>query len=144
LFDNQEVAIVGISNWTLDSAKMNRAVHLNRPLPSVDDLHFTVAKLLSAQNNHHLLKHLLSNLSKAYNSLYHSQKTKQDFYSLRDFYAFVKDLALDLAYQRSKNEFELLKHAVSHNFNGIGVAEFADVFQLFLKVSSIVFVGKYK
>ena len=33
-----EIAIVGISNWTLDAAKMNRAVCLLRPDPSEPDL----------------------------------------------------------------------------------------------------------
>lgn len=26
-----DVSVVGISNWALDSAKMNRAIHLSRP-----------------------------------------------------------------------------------------------------------------
>ncbi|CAN0062103.1 unnamed protein product, partial [Sphacelaria rigidula] len=33
--------VVGISNWELDSAKMNRAVHLHRPAPTVEDLTLT-------------------------------------------------------------------------------------------------------
>jgi hypothetical protein len=28
-----DIAVVGISNWALDSAKMNRAIHLSRPEP---------------------------------------------------------------------------------------------------------------
>ena len=32
------VAIVGISNWALDPAKMNRAVCLRRPEPKENDL----------------------------------------------------------------------------------------------------------
>lgn len=36
-----EVAVVGISNWALDAAKMNRAIHLSRPEPTLDDLHET-------------------------------------------------------------------------------------------------------
>ena len=34
-------SVVGITNWTLDPAKMNRAVHLYRPAPTVDDLSMT-------------------------------------------------------------------------------------------------------
>ena len=33
-----EVAVVGISNWALDAAKMNRAIHLSRPDPEQKDL----------------------------------------------------------------------------------------------------------
>ncbi len=28
-----DIAVVGISNWALDAAKMNRAIHLSRPDP---------------------------------------------------------------------------------------------------------------
>ena len=30
-----DVAVVGISNWALDAAKMNRAIHLYRPEPDI-------------------------------------------------------------------------------------------------------------
>lgn len=44
--------VVGISNWELDSAKMNRAVNLQRPPPTVDDLELTAkgAQLILACN----------------------------------------------------------------------------------------------
>ena len=31
--ESLDIAVVGISNWALDSAKMNRAIHLSRPEP---------------------------------------------------------------------------------------------------------------
>ena len=33
-----EVGFIGVSNWSLDPAKMNRVVFLNRGDPSNDDL----------------------------------------------------------------------------------------------------------
>lgn len=33
--DQLDIAIVGISNWALDAAKMNRAIHLYRPEPDI-------------------------------------------------------------------------------------------------------------
>ena len=44
-----EVAVVGISNWALDAAKMNRAIHLSRPEPTLDDLHETGLSVRHAQ-----------------------------------------------------------------------------------------------
>ncbi|CAC5402561.1 RNF213 [Mytilus coruscus] len=35
------IAVVGISNWALDAAKMNRAIHLSRPDMSLRDLQLT-------------------------------------------------------------------------------------------------------
>lgn len=29
--DSLDIGVVGISNWALDAAKMNRAIHLSRP-----------------------------------------------------------------------------------------------------------------
>lgn len=33
--ESLDVAVVGISNWSLDAAKMNRAIHLSRPDPGI-------------------------------------------------------------------------------------------------------------
>jgi len=37
----RRISVVGLSNWVLDPAKMNRAVLLNRPDPTEEDLRFT-------------------------------------------------------------------------------------------------------
>lgn len=42
------VAVVGISNWALDAAKMNRAVCLQRPEPLEADLHATGEAIVRA------------------------------------------------------------------------------------------------
>ena len=44
-----DVAVVGISNWALDAAKMNRAIHLSRPEPTLKDLEETGSSILEAQ-----------------------------------------------------------------------------------------------
>ena len=38
---NKEVGLVGISNWTLDASKMNRAIHLSIQEPELEDLIMT-------------------------------------------------------------------------------------------------------
>jgi len=79
------VACVGISNWTLDAAKMNRAVHLYRPPPTVEDLCDTAEGMVNSSN----LKAYLQSLSKAFFEVYGSQK-RQDFWGLREFYSTVR------------------------------------------------------
>ena len=44
-----DVAVVGISNWALDAAKMNRAIHLSRPEPTPNDLGETAISLYQAK-----------------------------------------------------------------------------------------------
>jgi hypothetical protein len=43
-------AVVGISNWALDPAKMNRAVHIYRPAPTVEDLSMTAEGMVKSAN----------------------------------------------------------------------------------------------
>lgn len=78
-------AVVGISNWALDPAKMNRAVHLYRPAPTVEDLSLTAEGMVRSAN----LKGYLHELARAYNEIYHSQE-HADFWGLREFYSTVK------------------------------------------------------
>lgn len=44
---NPPIAIVGISNWVLDPAKMNRAICLQRPEPTEDDILLTGKSIIS-------------------------------------------------------------------------------------------------
>ena len=46
-----EVAMIGLSNWSLDAAKMNRAVHVSRPPLSDQDLRETVLSMREAINS---------------------------------------------------------------------------------------------
>lgn len=89
---------MGISNWALDPAKMNRAVHLHRPAPTVDDLALTAKGMLQceagdgaskggASSNNRLLK----GLAIGYERVYREQKLP-DFWGLRDFYALVRTI----------------------------------------------------
>ena len=45
-------AVVGISNWALDPAKMNRAIVLSRPDPDADDLEKTAAAIMESFADH--------------------------------------------------------------------------------------------
>ena len=47
LLERPEVAVVGLSNWALDLAKMNRSIQLSRPQPSVEDLKSTAMGICS-------------------------------------------------------------------------------------------------
>lgn len=64
-------AVVGISNWALDPAKMNRAIVLSRPDPDADDLEKTAAAIMDSFANHdeitkRLRQALLNPIAKTY------------------------------------------------------------------------------
>ena len=50
LEDLQGIACVGISNWSLDAAKMSRCVTLYRPPPAVEDLCITAHGMVASEN----------------------------------------------------------------------------------------------
>ncbi|XP_023932493.1 E3 ubiquitin-protein ligase rnf213-alpha-like [Lingula anatina] len=83
-----DVAVVGISNWALDAAKMNRAIHLSRPDLDEKELYETAlsisGSIAGAQPNEHL-----KTLAAAY---HHYQKLQkhQNFHGLRDYYSLIK------------------------------------------------------
>lgn len=110
--------VVGISNWALDPAKMNRAVHLYRPAPSVEDLSLTAEGMVRSAN----LKGYLRSLAHAYNTTYQSQE-HPDFWGLREFYSTVR--AINVALSRLRSETgtvalnpDMLMWAVLRNFGG--------------------------
>ena len=82
--------VIGLSNWTLDPAKMNRAVHLYRPAPAPADLEATARGMVSSA----ALTAYISCIAKAYASVYKAQQAtpQKDFWGLRDYYATVRNV----------------------------------------------------
>ena len=91
LLEKPEVGFVGLSNWDLDPAKMNRAVYLVRPETRSDDLCKTAGAIIGGSNI--TLNQIMSNLAQAYieiTELCNASSMYKDFIGLRDFYTFVK------------------------------------------------------
>lgn len=100
---NPSIAIVGLSNWTLDPAKMNRAICLQRTEPTPTDILVTGKHIASSNvsdgnegnetSSEELgcFSSLLQPIAKAYHQIYTTQKGR-DFIGMRDFYNFIKQL----------------------------------------------------
>jgi hypothetical protein len=126
------VAIVGLSNWVLDPAKMNRAICLHRTEPSQDDICLTGQRIVDASKASQqsvasrVLSEWLSPLARAYHAVYTSQASfGRDFFGMRDYYSLVKLLRQRLNSRSAKNQdgnpvFDdaLLTAAVLRNFGG--------------------------
>ena len=113
LDEGVESAVVGISNWSLDPAKMNRAVHLYRPAPTVGDLSVTAEGMVRSAN----LKGYLQSIAKAYSAVYH-QQIQEDFWGLREFYSTVRHINRALQVQGATLDSQVLMEAVLRNFGG--------------------------
>lgn len=106
--------MVGISNWSLDPAKMNRAVHLYRPAPTVEDLSITADGMVASAN----LKGYLQALARAYDEVYQNQH-QPDFWGLREFYSTVRHINRALEAQgRNTLEPQIVMDAVLRNYGG--------------------------
>ena len=122
-----EVAVVGISNWVLDPAKMNRAIHLSRPEPNEDDLYQTGVSIFSAvcrkQAEHPVIHMYLRNIAATYLE-YYTKQTFANFHGLRDYYSFVKCFAsiISQIFISDKSEDDLknmIRKSFARNFGGI-------------------------
>lgn len=126
--ENQEtpdVSVVGVSNWALDSAKMNRAIHLSRPEMDENELFETalsITESLMSQSwkmNDKVIKEIKS-LARAYWRYNENQKYK-NFHGLRDFYSLIKYIGKGmLVDQQNDQQIEnVILCGLLRNFGGL-------------------------
>ncbi|XP_048242688.1 uncharacterized protein LOC124148338 [Haliotis rufescens] len=130
-----DVAVVGISNWALDAAKMNRAVYLSRPDMDVKELHSTavsIAEFSSEANKSKSIDSTISSdlsreddsvleaLAYAYFEYVKNQNIK-NFHGLRDFYSLVKFISREANSQSAgpRNKFQVVLKGLLRNFSGL-------------------------
>ncbi|KAM4526288.1 E3 ubiquitin-protein ligase rnf213-beta [Fundulus diaphanus] len=115
---HMKVGFVGISNWALDPAKMNRGIFVSRWDPSEDELVETAKGICSSSKQILLkIKHLFPSLAKAFLNICH-ETSKNQFFGLRDYYSLVKMLfAVVNATQEEPNGAQLVE-VVLRNFSG--------------------------
>ena len=122
------IAVVGLSNWVLDPAKMNRAICLQRTEPSKDDIQLTGKRILtsvSVDDKQAIsakaienLENLLSPLAQAYHTIYTKQQGR-DFVGMRDYYNLIKLLRSQLSlHEGATISDKLLTFALCRNFGG--------------------------
>ena len=84
----KRVAFIGISNWALDPAKMNRGVMVTRGDPDIHELELSARGICFAKEKgltNHLEKYFKP-LATAYLAI--CKKQKKQFFGLRDFYRY--------------------------------------------------------
>lgn len=131
------IGIVGLSNWTLDSSKMNRAICLQRPEPSVDDMMITGQNIICASDAGEVtderdvappvptlsrqtskpgarkISPWLINLSRAFHKIYRAQAQNshgREFFGMRDYYCLLKMFRNDL---KISDDSESTEYALS-------------------------------
>lgn len=115
---HMKVGFVGISNWALDPAKMNRGIFVSRWDPSEDELVETAKGICSSSNQILLkIKHLFPFLAKAFLSICEAT-SKNQFFGLRDYYSLVKMLFATVRFTQQEPNGKQLVEAILRNFSG--------------------------
>jgi len=108
------IAIVGISNWVLDPAKMNRACILQRSDPGEDELLRTAKAIAGTAEDDDWLE----SLSMAFHEIYTNQGGRP-WIGMRDFYSLIKALRrAPRPVGSSRVEWHTFFTALCRNFGG--------------------------
>ena len=113
------ISVIGISNWVLDPAKMNRAILISRPDPTAADLEqtgkiITENAMEATQNDSaQLKKTILKCLANAFHEVYQGQEGSHVFFGLRDYYSLLKQLRKANARAIT---WDILLEAICRNF----------------------------
>ncbi|XP_078381354.1 E3 ubiquitin-protein ligase rnf213-alpha-like isoform X3 [Oculina patagonica] len=134
----ERVAFIGISNWALDPAKMNRGIMLSRGLPDEEELVESAMGICSTDKRiQSFVAPLMNPLAMGYKELYDTQRQsktlqeskKDEFFGLRDFYSLVK-MVYKLAEEHGREpRWPEIEHAIRRNFGGLDEIDPVDVFK---------------
>uniref|UniRef100_A0A1I8JA77 CARD domain-containing protein n=1 Tax=Macrostomum lignano TaxID=282301 RepID=A0A1I8JA77_9PLAT len=128
------VAVLGLSNWALDPAKMNRAVHISRPDMTTEELLITGSAIVLQQDKQdgqgevggRIDKEDMQKIAQACHEYFDSQ-VEEDFHGLRDYYYLVKFLAKENV-RMQLNKLAILSRGLVRNFSGLEQPYFLEHF----------------
>ncbi|XP_052068615.1 uncharacterized protein LOC127707897 [Mytilus californianus] len=149
---NPNVSVVGISNWALDAAKMNRAIHLSRPDMDLDELKYTGHAISSAMleemksetvwetdDSHEnrdisdILEMSFDEIAIAYYKYTADRQRFANFHGLRDYYSLIKYVCRcrQLSSRFDKSETDIILKGIARNFGGLPteMMEIVGIFQ---------------
>lgn len=125
---NADMSVVGISNWALDSAKMNRAIHLSRPEMGESELFETALSITASLMGQSCtigdkveeMSAKIKSLASAYWKYNENQKYK-NFHGLRDFYSLIKYIGKRILVdkQNDKQKDHVIVRGLLRNFGGL-------------------------
>ncbi|XP_046861659.1 E3 ubiquitin-protein ligase RNF213-like [Xenia sp. Carnegie-2017] len=135
--DHNHVGFIGLSNWALDPAKMNRGIMLSRGTPSETEL-LDIARGICSWDEDDDIDEIMKKLCDGYFDLYEEQKEsrtlknaqKDEFFGLRDFYSLVKMVneSANITTKGARIDNTELKHCILRNFSGLDDVDPVEIF----------------
>ncbi|KAM5170405.1 E3 ubiquitin-protein ligase RNF213-like [Mantella aurantiaca] len=129
---HKKVGFIGISNWALDPAKMNRGIFVSRGDPNKKEL-IESAKGICSSDNLILSKvsQYFHNFSEAYLKVCKTlKKQEKEFFGLRDFYSLIKMVFAFTKQSPDILTLDEMARAVLRNFSG---KDDVNALEIFLK-----------
>ncbi|XP_076810018.1 E3 ubiquitin-protein ligase rnf213-alpha-like isoform X2 [Clavelina lepadiformis] len=126
--DQKRVGFVGISNWALDPAKMNRGIFVHRGAPTENDLKLTAKGIFSSETTQFKeIGEIVDVLTASYLEICENQE--QEFFGLRDYYGLLKMIFAVANKSETDLEYYHVASAIKRNFSGGKI----DCVHIFLK-----------
>ncbi|WAR16700.1 R213A-like protein, partial [Mya arenaria] len=118
-----KVSFVGLSNWALDPAKMNRGIFVQRDVPDERELIETARGICASSNEKELqriIEPLIKPLAESYLEVFNDATNElREFFGLRDFYSLIKMVFAFIERSRSQPTWLELEHCIKRNFDGL-------------------------
>ncbi|XP_053308819.1 E3 ubiquitin-protein ligase RNF213 [Spea bombifrons] len=117
---HKKVGFIGISNWALDPAKMNRGIFVSRGDPSENELIESAKGICSSKRlAFQKVKSHFQDFAKAYQKVCDTQKEQnKEFFGLRDFYSLIKMVFAYTKHSQEEPSLNQIARAVLRNFSG--------------------------
>nr|XP_034361931.1 E3 ubiquitin-protein ligase RNF213 [Arvicanthis niloticus] len=113
----KKVGFVGISNWALDPAKMNRGIFVSRGSPNEKELIESAEGICSSDRLvQDRIRGYFAPFAKAYETV--CQKQDKEFFGLRDYYSLIKMIFAKAKASKRGLSPRDIAHAVLRNFSG--------------------------
>eukprot|EP00061_Rhincodon_typus_P016928 g45396.t1 len=114
---HKKVGFIGISNWALDPAKMNRGIFVSRLDPCQNELIETAKGICSSDPAlQQKVQHLFPTFAKAYLEVCNIEDGQ--FFGLRDYYSLVKMVFITAKETKCNPTEQQLADTISRNFSG--------------------------
>ncbi|KAM3876274.1 LOW QUALITY PROTEIN: E3 ubiquitin-protein ligase rnf213-alpha-like [Diretmus argenteus] len=123
---HKRVGFIGISNWSLDPAKMNRGIFVSRGDPNQNELIKSARGICSSDVKIlEKIKHLFKPFANAYMTIC---KEGNGFFGLRDFYSLIKMVFTVTKASNQSPTADEITRAVLRNFSGKDDVDFMSIF----------------
>uniref|UniRef100_A0A7M4G2W3 RING-type E3 ubiquitin transferase n=1 Tax=Crocodylus porosus TaxID=8502 RepID=A0A7M4G2W3_CROPO len=113
---HKKVGFIGISNWALDPAKMNRGIFVSRGDPDTEELIESAKGICSSDPVTQKIEQYFPLFADAYNRICKGQG--RDFFGLRDYYSLIKMVFALAKFSQKEPTPRDIAQAVLRNFSG--------------------------